>query len=368
MRVAFVHDNLVQRGGSERVLLSMLAAFPGAPVFTAFYRPEATYAALKNHDVRPMAMNRLAALRRHHRAAFPALPFLFSRLDVDADVVVCSSSGWAQAVRTSGRKVVYFHALAQWLHSPVHHIAGDSAARRVALGVARSSLTGWDRRTVLSADRHLVMGRAMHERVAGIYGVDADVLPPPISLERDGRTRPIRGLPRGFFLAVARLMPYKNLDAVVGAFAQMPDEQLVIAGAGPDGRRLQSTAPDNVRFVGLALDPELRWLYANCRALVSSGFEAYPLTPIEAAGFAKPTLALREGGSVEVVVEGKTGEFFDRADATTIAAAVRRLDGRTYDTAEFERLREAHRESTFVARLRAIVDQQLDWARRPSPS
>src|SRR5579864_1133608 len=123
--VAFVHDNLVQRGGSERVLLSMLAAFPGAPVFTAFYRPEATYPALMDHDVRAVAMNRVGALRRHHRAAFPALPFVFSRLDVDADVVVCSSSGWAQGVRTSGRKVVYFHALAQWLHSPVGHVAGD---------------------------------------------------------------------------------------------------------------------------------------------------------------------------------------------------------------------------------------------------
>src|SRR5205823_1690872 len=53
VRVAFVHDHLVQRGGSERTLATMLRAFPDAPVYTAFYWPEATYAELKERDVRP---------------------------------------------------------------------------------------------------------------------------------------------------------------------------------------------------------------------------------------------------------------------------------------------------------------------------
>jgi len=368
VRVAFVHDNLVQRGGSERVLLSMLAAFPGAPVFTAFYRAEATYPALMEQDVRPLPINRVGPLRRRHRAAFPTLPFLFSRLNVDADVVICSSSGWAQGVQTEGRKVLYFHALAQWLHSPVEHVARASVARRAALGVARSTLVGWDNRTVRSADRHLVMGPAMRARVAQLYGVDAEVLPPPISLDADGPSRAVDGVVPGFFLAAARLMPYKNLDAVVDAFAQLPGERLVIAGDGPEGHRLRSMAPGNVLFIGNADDVELRWLYANCRALVSAGFEAYPLTPIEAAGFARPTVALREAGSVDVVVEGRTGEFFDRPAPDAIAAAVRRVDGGRYDDAEFQRLLDRHAESTFVAGLRDTVEHELGRVRKPLPS
>ena len=35
---------------------------------------------------------------------------------VDADIVVCSSSGWAHLVRTSGRKIVYCHSPAKWLY------------------------------------------------------------------------------------------------------------------------------------------------------------------------------------------------------------------------------------------------------------
>jgi len=155
---------------------------------------------------------------------------------------------------------------------------------------------------------------------------------------------------------------------VVEAFARLPDQRLVVAGDGPEGRRLRATAPDNVRFVGLADDAQLRWLYGNCRALVSAGFEAYPLAPIEAAGFGKPTLALREAGSVDVVTEGCTGEFFDRPEPAAIADAVRRLDAGRYDAGELRRLRERHAEKTFAVGLQAVVEDELDRAARSGAS
>ena len=155
----------------------------------------------------------------------------------------------------------------------------------------------------------------------------------------------------------------RDIDAVVAAFARLPDKRLVVAGEGPDGRRLRDTAPPNVRFVGDADDVELRWLYANCRALICAGFEPYGITPIEAAAFCRPTVALREGGLVDVVVEGQTGEFFERPDPQAIADAARRLDAGRYDTAGFQRVRDRHSEATFIAGLRSIVDQELDRKR-----
>ena len=363
--VAFVHDHLVQRGGSERVLVSMLRAFPDAPVYTAFYRPESTYPELAQADVRCLPVDRVPGLRRHHRAAFPAFPFLFSRQHVDADAVICSSSGWAQAVRASGRKIVYFHALAQWLHTPLAYVAGDSVARRALFAVPRRTLMRWDRRTVLSAHRHLVAGPTMRARVRDVYGLDADVLAPPVAIDASGPTTPVDGLEPGFFLSAARLMPYKNLDAVIAAFGELPGERLVVAGEGPDGGRLRAAAPDNVRFVGTAADPQLRWLYANCRALVCAGFESYGLTPIEGAAFGKPTIALRLAGLADVVTEGRTGAFFDRAEPGAIADAVRRFEPSRYEGAALRRLSEDHAASLFTAGLRAVVDQELGQARKP---
>ena len=364
--MAFVHDHLVQRGGSERVLVSMLRAFPDAPVFTSFFRPETTYPELGDADIRCLSVDRVPGLRRYHRAAFPVLPFLYGRHRVDADVVICSSSGWAQGVRTEGRKVVYFHALAQWLHTPIQHVAGTSASRRLLFAVPRRTLMDWDRRTVLSADRFLVAGATMQRRVRDLYGVDADVLP-PAGLDPDGPADPVGALAPGFYLSCARLMPYKNLDAVVAAFADLPSERLVIAGDGREGRRLRALAPPNVTFVGGTGDAGLRWLYANCRGLVCAGFEAYGLAPVEGAAFAKPTVALREAGLTDVVLEGRTGEFFDRLEPAAIADAVRRVDGCRYDAAAFERLRADHTAEAFIGGLRRVVEEELErGAHRPA--
>src|SRR2546423_9841838 len=92
--VAIAHDYLTQRGGAERVVLSMLKAFPGAPLYVSLYEPDATYPEFKSADVRVSGLNRLGLLRRNHRFGLPLYPSAFSRMTVPADVVVCSSSGW----------------------------------------------------------------------------------------------------------------------------------------------------------------------------------------------------------------------------------------------------------------------------------
>ena len=51
-RVAIVHDYLTQRGGAERVVLALAAAFPGAPIHTSFYAPAETFPEFAALDVR----------------------------------------------------------------------------------------------------------------------------------------------------------------------------------------------------------------------------------------------------------------------------------------------------------------------------
>src|SRR5436189_353008 len=118
MRIALVHDYLTQRGGAERVVLSLTRAFPDAPLYTSLYDPAGTFREFADVDVRPLALNAIATLRQRHRLALPLLAAAFSRLEVPADVVVCSSSGWAHGAQVEGRKVVYCHTPARWLYQP----------------------------------------------------------------------------------------------------------------------------------------------------------------------------------------------------------------------------------------------------------
>ncbi len=244
--VALVHDYLTQRGGAERVVLALTRAFPDAPLHTSLYEPATTFPEFAAVDIRPLPLNRLAPLRERHRLALPLLAPAFSRLRLDEDVVVCSSSGWAHGAHAAGRKIVYCHTPARWLYQPERYLRGRGLALRGTASVLRPALERWDRRAAASADRYLANSSAV------AYGLEAEVLPPPPALEPAGPTEPAAGLQPGFVLCVSRLLPYKNLDAIVHAFARLPDEQLVLVGTGPQETALRELASSNITLLGTA--------------------------------------------------------------------------------------------------------------------
>ena len=357
MRVAVVHDYVTQRGGAERVVLAMLEAFPGAPLYTSLYDPERTFPGFRDADVRPLPMNRVAPLRRWHRLAFPLLARAFSRLEVPGDVVVCSSSGWAHAARTSGRKIVYCHAPARWLYQPDRYLRGRRGPASAALALLRPRLLGWDRRAAASADRYLANSTEVSRRIRSLYGFEAEVLPPPPALE-PGPERAVEGLEPGFLLCVSRLLPYKNVDAVIGAVRSLPDERLVVVGSGPEHRRLAADAPASVRFCQSVSDEELRWLYRASAAHVSASYEDFGLTPLEAAAFGRPSAVLRFGGFLDTVVEGETGVFFDEPTPQAIRTALVELRGRAWDEDVLRRHADRFSKARFVRRLRELVETE----------
>lgn len=354
-RVALVHDYLTQRGGAERVVLALTRAFPDAPLYTSLYEPSATFPEFACVDVQTLALNRLASLRDRHRLALPLLAPAFSRLHLSHDAVVCSSSGWAHGTRASGRKIVYCHTPARWLYQPDRYLRGRGLATRSTMRLLGPALERWDRRAAESADSYLANSSAVAERVRDIYGLDAEVLPPPPALEPGGPVEPIAGVDRGFVLCVSRLLPYKNLDAVVCAFAQLPDERLLIAGGGPEESSLRTLAGSNVTLLGTVSDEKLRWLYQECSALVAASHEDFGLTPLEAAGFGHPSAVLRWGGFLDTVEEGETGLFFESPTPEAVADAVRRLRSHGWNVDAIRAHAERFSEERFIERIRAIV-------------
>jgi glycosyltransferase involved in cell wall biosynthesis len=353
MKVALVHDYLTQRGGAERVALTLAKAFPDAPLHTSFYEPELTFPEFREVNVQTLPLNRIGVLRRNHRLALPLLASAFSRLQVEADVVVCSSSGWAHGAGTTGRKIVYCHAPARWLYQSDVYLEHRAPPARAALVVLRPALRRWDARAAQSADRYLVNSTAVRDRVLESYGIAAEVVAPPVALDPLGKRRPVAGIEPGFTLCVARLLSYKNIDAVVEAFAGLPDRRLVIAGTGPEGTHLQA-GPPNVRALGMVEDDELRWLYDSASVVVAAGFEDFGLTPVEGAVFGKPAAVLRFGGFLDTMVE-ETGVFFDRPDAAAIRAALHRVDLRAWDAEAIRSHAARYSEERFITRLREVV-------------
>lgn len=361
--VSLVHDYLTQRGGAERVVLSLLRAFPGAPLHTSMYEPPATYPEFGDADVRTSPLGRVAALRSDHRRALPVLAPAFSAMRVDGEVVVCSSSGWAHGVRAAGRKVVYCHNPARWLYQPEDYLLEAPRPVRWALAGMAPALRAWDRRAAVSADRYLCNSTNVRDRIRAAYGIEATVVPPPPAVVPGGPLAPVPGVEEGALLCVSRLQPYKHVDAVVRAVEQLPGHRLVVVGKGTDGDRLRSIAGPRVTFLERADDAQLRWLYASCAALVAASFEDFGLTPLEAASFGRPVAALRGGGYLDTVVDGVTGVFFDRPEPDGIAAAVRRLLAAPWDEGAIAAHAAGFGEDRFVERVRAVVAEEAAVAR-----
>ena len=229
------------------------------------------------------------------------------------------------------------------------------------------SLTRWDQRAARTADQYLANSSVVRERIQRVYGVDAPTLFPPFSpAVAEGEQEPIGelegwagadGTEGGHYLVVSRLQPYKHVDAVIEAFADMPGRQLLVIGRGPEKQRLLEMAPANVRLVEGLSDAQMRWAYAHATALIAASHEDFGLTPLEAGAHGVPTVALRAGGYLDTVQDGINGEFFDSPEASTIRHAIERFSRASQLDAHAIRARaEQFSEERFHAELRTIID------------
>lgn len=326
------HDYLTQRGGAERVALTLADELIAREIVTAVVEPTMTFAGFSRHRIRSSWLQRFGALRRDPRRALPLLGYAWRSLaPVDADVVICSSSGWAHGVATSARtvKLVYCHNPARWLYQADEYASDWSVPVRLVLRALTPGLRRWDARAAASADGYIANSRAVAERIRRTYGIEAEVVHPPVRMDVDADAKAPESLSEsstGFFLTVGRSRGYKRIDLLVESFRAMPERRLVIVSTPTD-----EPLPPNVVVTGRISDAELRWCYANAAALVSVSHEDFGLTPIEANAFGTPVLVLRDGGFIESTDDGVSGLFIEAATVEAVHDAVLRFERHCWD-------------------------------------
>ena len=110
----------------------------------------------------------------------------------------------------------------------------------------------------------------------------------------------------------------------------MPELNLLIAGDGPEKKRLKRLTGDssNIKLMGFVPDEELPYYYQNCLAYLICNEEDFGISPVEAMSFGKPVLALRRGGAMETILENKTGEFFDELKLDVFTESIRAMNNK----------------------------------------
>jgi len=318
MGVAIVHDYLNQRGGAERVVLELARIWPQAPIYTSLYRPGSTFPEFGERDIRRSPLDRLPIDGRF-RVLAPLYPAAFRSFGaLDHDLVISNSTGWAHGVRTAPHSmhVVYCHAPARWLYNGADYLPARAA--RVALAPMTAALRRWDRRAARRADLYLANSENVRRRIREAYGIEAEVVHPPVETER------FVPRPRGErLLVVSRLLPYKRVDLAVEAASRL-GLALDVVGSGPSLAKLREIAGPSVTFHGVANDREIVEMMESCRALVLAGNEDFGIVAVEAQAAGKPVVAFAAGGALETVEEGVTGVFFHEHSAEAVIDALSR--------------------------------------------
>lgn len=354
--IALVHDYLTQRGGAERVVLALLEGLGLSTVHTSVYSPSQTFEEFRNYDVITSQLQRSRMCRRDPRLCAALLPRAMERLAlVEHDVALCSTSGWAHGVRAN-RKIAYCYTPARWLYEPQDYFRDAPQLARLIKPLLRH-WRAWDLREAHTVDRYIAISHVVKARIKAAYGLDAEVIPPPVTVDTGKEQAEVVGVHRPFFVTVSRPRAYKNTDALLHAFETLPQIQLVVVGRSLGD---QSAAPPNIRFVGRISDSELRWLYAHSSGVISASNEDFGLTPLEGNAFGAPAVVLRAGGFLDTVVEGRTGIFFDVVEPRAIVAAVTEALRRPWSEEELVVHAQGYSQEVFRQRIERTLGEVLD--------
>ncbi len=351
MRVALVHDYLNQRGGAERVFAHIAQAYPQAPVYTALYDARTTGDLIDGSRVRASYLNNIPGSNRFFRYLAPLYPRAFESFDFSGfDTIVSSTTSWAKGIRVppGALHVCYVNTVSRFLFAYDDYV-GSGLARPVV-----RKLADWDRRAAMLPTRLIANSRNVADRIMRYYGRESTVLHCPVDLDRFAVGRG----EGNYFIVASRLLPYKRIDVAIRA-AQIGQVPLVVAGTGPDERRLRAIAGNSpwIKMTGFIGDTELNDLLGNALAAIVPGEEDFGLVPLEAAAAGRPSIAFRAGGALETIVEGETGAFFDEPAPEALARVMETFDARAFDSARLRAHAERFSPEMFIAKLREIVEE-----------
>ena len=225
--------------------------------------------------------------------------------------------------------------------------AFERARRR---GIVRGDVDVFQERgglrvSVLRLARDLELRRAAHvfcpsaylRELAISWGVPpgrVSVLPNPApvlpALAPRDELRHGLGLSGGTLAFAGRLTAQKSLGLALEAVAAVDGVSLVIAGEGDEREPLERRArelgvADRVRFIGAQPRERVLELFrAADAAVLSSSWENFPHSVVEALAAGTPVVATDVGGVAEVVRDGENGLLVPAGDGSAFAAAVRR--------------------------------------------
>lgn len=332
MKIAFVHDYLVQYGGAERVLECLTEIYPYAPIYTIVYNKDAMHGVFEDKLIYTSYLQKMPFAKKWHRIFPMLMPPAIEQFDFSAyDVVFSDSSSYAKGIITGPDTlhICYMHTPMRYAWDDCQKYTRDfyfpNLIKKI-IPFAMNYIRLWDKVSADRIDAWIANSSFVAARIRKYYHHDSVVIHPPVDTKRFFVSHE-----KGeYYLMVGRLIAYKQHAIAIKAFNELK-LPLKIIGRGPEMERLKKVAGPTIEFLGRVEDEYLRDYYAKCKAVIFPQEEDFGIVAIEALSCGKPLIAYRGGDIPEHLEENKMGVFFQKQDCDSIKEAVLKFEKLTFD-------------------------------------
>ncbi len=374
MKIALVHDYLVQYGGAERVLECFTELFPYAPIYTIVYSQELMHGVFADKNIKTSFIQKFPFARQRHRIFPQFMPAAIEQFDFsDYDIILSDSSSYAKGIITGPETlhICYMHTPMRYAWDDCQKYTSDFNFPRIIKKIIpfiMNYIRIWDRISADRVDRLIANSNFVARRIKKYYKRDSIVIHPPVNID-DFYVSSERGDPprvgeqssrveAGYFLMVGRLLAYKRHDIAIQAFNKL-GLKLKIIGRGPELKKLKKISGPTIEFLGRVPDEKIADYYAKCRAFIFPQEEDFGIVAIEAMASGRPIIAYRAGDIVENMEEGKVGIFFDKQTPEDIIAAVKKFKETDYDPIYIREKAKKFDRNIFKARIKDYIEKEL---------
>jgi len=326
LKVALVHDWLTGMRGGEKVLSVLCECFPSADLYTLVHARGTVSKTIESRRVVTSFIQKLPFAKKAYRSYLPLFPMAIEGMRLKGyDLVISTSHCVAKGIipPANALHICYIHTPMRYVWDMYHEYLGSRRGLSSLLARAVAHyLRIWDASSSGRVDHFIANSLNIARKVKRYYGREAEVIHPPVDCSKFS----LNGKKGEYYLVVSAFVPYKRVDLAIKAL-NTSGRKLVVAGKGPEEKKLKKLAWANVEFTGWKTDSELARLYQGARALIFPGEEDFGLVPLEAMASGSPVIAYGRGGALETVVppgtgRNATGLFFVEQDPRAVMEAV----------------------------------------------
>ncbi|MBP9798188.1 glycosyltransferase [Candidatus Woesebacteria bacterium] len=332
MKIALVHDHLLEFGGAERVLVALKKIFPEADVYLSAYNQKVVERWIPDFSTWNVRVSWVSKIPFYHKLYSPLrflAPFIWESFDFTKYDVVISSSGWFMSkgilTKPPTKHISYIH------HPPSYLYYYQTAIEwqkyfiiKLYAHFINHFLRIWDFISSQRPDILVANSQETRRRIQKFYRRDAQVIYPPVDILRNEPS--FKPVTDGYYVTVSRLAFKKHIDLLIKA-ANLYKFPLKIAGSGRDLEALKALAGPTVELLGYVPDEKLSDLFAGAKAFLNaSEDEEFGISAVEAMGYGVPVIAYASGGLKETVEDGKNGFLFEELTERSLHEALQKFE------------------------------------------